>query len=123
MSKLSVSFKNCRYSKALEDNIAAQFEDAVTFLHENDVSAVHVTVSEENGVYTPGPDVFSCVLVAVFADHKNVRLSVEGASPYDSVDRLFGMFRRTLAERKRRRVNVRNDVRRNVVRAKVAGGR
>jgi hypothetical protein len=52
-----------------------------------------------------------------------VRLSVEGRSPYESVDRLFRMFRRTLVERKRRRIHERNDARRMVLRARAAGFR
>jgi ribosome-associated translation inhibitor RaiA len=123
MRQVSVSFKNCQYSKALEESVESYFEDAMTVAGRLKLATAHVTISEENGVYTPGPDVFKCVLVATFADGKTVRLSVEGRSPYESVDRLFGMFRRTLVERKRRRIHERNDARRMVLRARAAGFR
>ncbi len=116
---ISVSFKNCRYSKALEESIESHFEDAVTLLRNTDVLSVHVTISEENGVLTPGADVFQCVLIAHFSAGKSVRFALDGVSPYDCVEKLFASFRRKLTERKRRRVQVRNDVRTNLVRVKV----
>ena len=123
MRPVSVSFKNCQYSKALEEAVESYFDDVMALAGRREGATAHVTVSEENGVFTPGPDIFQCVLVVTFADGKSVRLSVEGSSPYESLDRLFAMFRRALVERKRRRIQERHDVRRMVVRAKAVGFR
>ena len=109
MKNLSISFKNCESSVALKSRIEALADEAQTIVKRSQLTQLHVTVSEENGLRADGPDVFKCVLVGKLGAGQTLRFSPEASSAYDAVDIAFALLRRRVLEGKRSRIDRRND--------------
>jgi hypothetical protein len=71
---------------------------------------LQICLSVENGPRAPGPDVYSCTLIAKPQRGSALSISESSGSLYDSALSCFLALRKQLHEKKRDRVDRRNDL-------------
>lgn len=109
MPSLTMHFKNCPRSKALEAYARELVSEIGARASSPKLIRVQATVSQENGPWTPGADVYGCAVVALLSSGRVLTIRQESAWPYDAVTKAIGGLERSLSEAKRARVAMRND--------------
>jgi ribosome-associated translation inhibitor RaiA len=112
MKKYSLTIRGSESSPLLRNRIDELYADFMQSVQSSSLQRFQVSLAVENGPAAPGPDRFSCTLIATFRGKDTLCIREESNSLYDAVQEGFSTLRSSLYERKRNIVDRRNDPRR-----------
>ncbi len=108
--RLKITFASMSSSESLENTVRNLYRSARGNLRTSLPKGLHVSFSMENGPLAEGEDVFSCSVVARFADGRVIKIKRLAGSAYDAAIACFEILERELFENKRRIVDRRNNL-------------
>lgn len=107
--KFTLTIRGSQASTLLRNHIDELFTGLVESSPLFPIARFHVSLSVENGPAAPGPDRYACSLIVQLKDGGTIRMREESGSLYDASTDCFIAIRHALLERKRDRVDRRND--------------
>lgn len=110
--QLTITFASMSGSDSLQSTVRSLSRSACGKLKASLPKRLHVSFSMENGPLAEGPDVFSCAVVARFADGRETKIKRLAGTAYDAAAACFDILERELTENKRRIVDRRNNLNR-----------
>jgi hypothetical protein len=112
--KYSLTIRGSQSSDLLRSSIDDLYSTLIQTIPSFSPQRFHVSLSVENGPSAPGPDRYKCTLIATFKRGPTLCMDEESGSLYDAAQSCFLSMRSALLERKRDKVDRRNDPARRV---------
>jgi ribosome-associated translation inhibitor RaiA len=107
--RLTITFASMSGSEPLKDTVKNLYSSSRGNLKTSLPKSLHVGFCMENGPLAEGADVFSCSVLAKFANGRVTKVKRQAGTAYDAARECFEVLERELVENKRKIVDSRNN--------------